>query len=82
MITSCDSHNTVDLGGYYAILPSGAAYTLPDYCQKQGATPVPLGFCYNSGTNERFLSVDELRQQIHDHVDPTLATHPSMKKAG
>jgi len=68
MITASDSYNTVDLGRYYAILPCGADYTRKAYCQQLGAKPVPAGFCYNSGTNERFLSVEELRSLIEQHV--------------
>ena len=29
---------------------------------------MPDGFCYNSGTNEHFLSVEDLRQLITEHV--------------
>ncbi len=68
MITASDSYNTVDLGEYYAILPSGADYTRESYCQKTGGSPVSPGFCYNSGTNEHFLSVDELRRLIMEHA--------------
>lgn len=69
MITSSDSYNTVDLGRYYAILPSGARYSLQEYCERGTAKPVPNGFCYNSGTNEHFLSVEELRELIFDQVE-------------
>ncbi len=69
MITSSDSYNTVDLGLYYAILPAGAYYNAQDYCEKTGAQKVAAGFCYNSGSNERFLTVDELRSLIQIHVD-------------
>jgi UDP-N-acetylglucosamine 4,6-dehydratase len=69
MITSSDSYTTVDLGRYYAILPSGGAYSIADYCKQAGAKPVPTGFCYNSGTNEHFLSVAELRALILDQVE-------------
>ncbi len=34
-----------------------------------GGTPVPSGFSYNSGDNEHFLTVAELRQLIQSHVD-------------
>lgn len=69
MITASDSFNTVNLGKYYAILPMSGRYTLQEYCTEFGATPVPAGFCYNSGTNEQFLTVDELRTLIREHVD-------------
>ncbi len=68
MITSSDSLNTVDLGDYYAILPSAAAYTVEEYCAKQGGTPVAPGFAYNSGTNPDFLTVEQLRDLIDEHV--------------
>ena len=71
MITSSDSFSTVDLGNYYAILPSNGT-TLASY-RNSGihAPPVPEGFSYNSGTNPDFLSVDQLRNLIRKHVDTT-----------
>lgn len=68
MITASDSFNTVDLGAYYAILPSGGAYSIDEYCQKMGGRLVDPGFAYDSGTNPDFLSVDQLRKLIDDHV--------------
>lgn len=68
MITSSDSFNTVDLGPYYAILPSAGAYTVQQYCDRMGGKPVAPGFSYNSGTNPHFLTVDELRALIAKHV--------------
>lgn len=68
MITASDSVNTVDLGKYYAILPAGGHYSLEDYCVKTGAQTVPPGFCYNSGSNEQFLSVDDLRTLVQTQL--------------
>lgn len=70
MITASDSFNTVDRGDYYAILPLGAAYTMEHYCEKTGAVPLRKGFAYNSGTNEQFLTVEEIYHLIRKHVDP------------
>jgi len=70
MITSSDSHSTVDLGPHYAILPSGDAGMQASYVTATGAAPVDPGFTYSSGTNERFLSGDELRRLILEQVDP------------
>lgn len=65
MITASDSLNTVDLGRYYAILPSGSElYNLEEYCRRRSATPVPAGFSYDSGRNPDFLSVGQLRELI------------------
>lgn len=69
MITASDSFNTVDIGRYYAILPSGGACSIADYCAKTGAKPVEPGFSYNSGSNSHFLTVDELRDLIKAETD-------------
>ncbi len=70
MITSSDSYNTWDLGYYYAILPSEVGDRLENYYCQTGAVKVPQGFSYNSGSNETFLTVEELRELIKQHVDP------------
>lgn len=69
MITASDSFNTVDVGRYYAILPTTEGWSRDRYCGKTGASPVAAGFCYNSGTNEQFLTVDELRELIREQVE-------------
>ncbi|KFN47915.1 N-acetyl glucosamine/N-acetyl galactosamine epimerase [Arenimonas malthae CC-JY-1] len=69
MITASDSFNTVDLGRYYAILPSAGRYSVESYCAKHGGSPVPPGYAYNSGTNLHFLTQEELRVLIREHVD-------------
>lgn len=68
MITASDSFNTVDLGKYYAILPTTGTVSVDDYCGKSGAKRVPVGFSYNSGDNPDFLSVEQLRKLIVGHV--------------
>jgi UDP-N-acetylglucosamine 4,6-dehydratase len=68
MITASDSFNTVDLDGYYAILPASADYSIDAYCQHRGGRPVAPGFAYNSGDNPDFLSVEQLRTLIQQHV--------------
>lgn len=70
MITASDSLNTVDLGSYYAILPAAADYDINAYCERTGAKRVEAGFSYDSGSNPDFLSVEELRVLISEHVAP------------
>ena len=71
MITSSDSFSTIDLGKYYAILPSDGS--VESRYKRAGVSirPVDAGFAYNSGTNPDFLTVEELRALIVDHVDPS-----------
>ncbi|NML86965.1 UDP-N-acetylglucosamine 4,6-dehydratase (inverting) [Polaromonas sp.] len=71
MITGSDSFNTVDLGKYFAILPSAGAHSAESYCAVHGGRPVPPGFAYDSGSNTEFLTVEQLQQLIAEHV-----THP------
>ena len=71
MITDTDSLNTIDLGIYYAILPSVSyANTEEDYIQHHKAKKVPFGFKYNSGTNTEWETIESLRSLIKEHVDP------------
>ena len=70
MITESDSYTSVDLGKYYAILPQVPVWSKEDYLKQTNAKPVPLGFKYNSGTNDKWLGVEELRQMIKNHLDP------------
>lgn len=68
MITTSDSANTFDLGSRYAILPSTGGAAAEYYLGQCGASIVPERFSYNSGTNEEFLTVDELRALILRYV--------------
>lgn len=73
MITDTDSLNTIDLGKYYAILPSVSfTYTEQEYLDHHKAEKVPFGFKYNSGTNTEWESIESLRELIKEHVDQTL----------
>ena len=75
MITASDSPNTVDLGRYYAILPSGTEFSIDDYCERMGGRRVQPGFRYDSGSNADFLSVPQLRALIETHVDQPQGAH-------
>lgn len=71
MITSSDSFSTYDLGKYYTILPQGLNFKIGDFIDQFKAKKVELGFRYNSGENDQWVSVEQLRKLIKDHVDPT-----------
>ncbi len=70
MITASDSFSTIDMGPYYAILPIDGR--VQNFYQEESfsSTSVPPGFAYNSGSNPDFLSVEQLRALISEHVDP------------
>jgi UDP-N-acetylglucosamine 4,6-dehydratase (inverting) len=71
MITSSDSYYTVDIGRYYVILPQNPTWNYDRYYVDKEAKKVKDGFVYNSGTNEEWLSKEELRALIKNHIDPT-----------
>lgn len=70
MITYSDSFYTYDLGKYYTILPSSPHWKVEDFRDHFNAKKVPLGFRYNSGENEEWISVEQIRELIKKHVDP------------
>ncbi len=70
MITSSDSFYTYDHGDYFTILPSQHMWNLDEYIEHFGAKKVELGFRYNSGENDDWVSVEDIRELIKKHVDP------------
>jgi UDP-N-acetylglucosamine 4,6-dehydratase (inverting) len=69
MITPSDSFYTYDLGKYFTILPAITKFDLKEYVIHFSAKKVSEGFCYNSGTNSHWETVDGLRKLIMEHVD-------------
>ena len=71
MITETDSLNTIELGRYYAILPSvSVSHSNEDFIKHHQAKMVPFGFKYNSGTNTEWESIETLRDKIKAFIDP------------
>lgn len=71
MITVTDALNTIDLGKYYAILPSVSfKHQREEFLKYHNAIPVPQGFHYSSDQNEEWETVDSLRARIKEFVDP------------
>lgn len=71
MITESDSFYTVDLGRYYAILPPSPKWDLAEFNRAFGSVAVAPGFHYHSGNNTEWLTVEQIRQLIREHVDPS-----------
>lgn len=69
MITEADSYTTVDLGQYYAILPQVPTWNKEHYMEHFKAKDVEPGFKYNSGTNDEWLTAEDIRSLIKEHVD-------------
>ena len=75
MITETDALQTISTDKYYIIVPMlarrSAAQLMTEYCAHHGGKPVEKGFCYNSGKNTEWLSVDQIRALIREYCDPT-----------
>lgn len=65
MITATDSLSTIDLGKYYAILPSVSyCWQTDDYLKHHNAKFVEQGFYYASNNNEQWDTVETLREKF------------------
>jgi UDP-N-acetylglucosamine 4,6-dehydratase/5-epimerase len=73
MITETDSFNTIELKDYYVICPSTPLWTKEEYCKEFGGKDVEPNFTYNSGTNDEWLSVEQIREQVKEHIDPNFS---------
>ena len=74
MITVADSLNTIETEKHFIIVPNSPYQDynkqMERYLKYYNGKRVPEGFSYNSGKNERFLTVEELRELIKMNVDP------------
>ena len=71
MITPTDALNTIDIGKYFAILPSVSyQHTREDYIRHHGGRLVPDGFHYSSDKNSEWETVESMREKIREFVDP------------
>jgi UDP-N-acetylglucosamine 4,6-dehydratase len=73
MITESDSLNTYDCGKHYVLLPTKTTFKINEFIEKYKAKPVPENFRYNSGENDNWLSVEQIRQLIKEHIDPSFS---------
>ena len=67
MITVSDAMNTIDIGKYYVILPSGS--DKQKYLNHFGGKEVSENFNFSSGKNESWLSVEDMQKLIIKYVD-------------
>jgi len=64
MITASDFMNTIEFDDYFVIVPSIREWSksrFKDESNGEKGTPCLVSFSYNSGSNEHFLTVEELR---------------------
>ena len=72
MITTTDALATLEFDDYFVILPSTPLWDLRKFSAESGHGEGKLtsdGFAYDSGANDHFLTVDELRELIATEVE-------------
>lgn len=67
MITETDALNTIECKDYYVILPSMDFLDVKSFTLKFNGRSCPEGFHYSSGTNEQWLSVEQIRSLVEDY---------------
>lgn len=67
MITVSDGMNTIDIGKYYVIMPTVG--NKKKYMEHYRGKEVPVGFSYNSGENDKWVSIEEMRNMIVKYLD-------------
>jgi FlaA1/EpsC-like NDP-sugar epimerase len=86
MITETDALATLEFEKYFVIMPSMQLWDVKQYMKTFEGKPCEPGFRYSSGTNTQWLTVNELRQLIKQHCDPSFdlptGAGPSGGKAG
>ena len=69
MITETDSLSTIETKKYYVIMPFSPIWNINEYLKHFGASFVEEGFKYNSGTNDEWLTIEQIREEIKTHID-------------
>lgn len=73
MITETDSISTVELDHGYVLLPATPTWDIEEFISAFGGKLCDPGFRYSSETNADWLSVEQLRTLIREHVDATFS---------
>ena len=75
MITATDALNSIEFKDYYVILPSIQLWDVAEFMGHLNGKSCPAGFSYNSGTNPHKLGVEQIRELIRLHVDPSFSPY-------
>lgn len=69
MITETDGLSSYEFEDHFVIAPT-IKFSGKGNPENKGGRKCPEGFKYNSGTNEEWLTVKDLRKLIKEHIDP------------
>ncbi len=69
MITADDARMTWDHESHFTVLPDRPHWSLEQWLDETGAKKVDDGFEYSSGSNSQFLSIEDIQNLIHTHIE-------------
>ncbi len=72
MITETDALSTMEFDDYFIIVPALHSVTDGDWADR-GGRACPSGFRYSSDSNDHWLTVEDLRRLIREHVEDGFA---------
>jgi FlaA1/EpsC-like NDP-sugar epimerase len=70
MITETDSLSTVEFDDYFVILPATPLWDVDEFMRTFDGRMCDPGFRYSSGENTEWLTAEQLRALIREHIDP------------
>jgi UDP-N-acetylglucosamine 4,6-dehydratase (inverting) len=73
MITTTDAINTLEFDDYFVMLPSIRFWDVDKFAEHYSGKKCPDGFAYDSGNNDDWLSVEQIRELIKAHIDPNFS---------
>jgi UDP-N-acetylglucosamine 4,6-dehydratase (inverting) len=76
MITETDGLNTIEFPGHFVILPSMPLWDPETFCRESNGRRCAYGFHYSSNTNSEWLTVEQIRRLVRQHVDATFVAPP------
>jgi UDP-N-acetylglucosamine 4,6-dehydratase len=72
MISTSDSFNTYDIDKYFVIIPQNPNWSINEFINTFKAVKVKKGFSYNSGDNDSWITIEQIRNLIIENLDPSI----------
>lgn len=69
MIPEDEARHSIEFSDYYIIQPDFHWWCKEDELINDGGTPCPEGFSYKSDTNDKWMTLDELKKTVEDFCE-------------
>lgn len=68
MVPEDEAWHTVEFDDYFVIMPSFEYWDHEHYAERQGGKLCQNGFCYSSGNNDQWLTVEEIEKLVENYT--------------